>query len=119
MRQFRLAEWIAPPVIVPLALHGTRQNLGRATAAAALRKARQLLQEGYIDVRICTPRGQILLPDEFNQLENQKETDVANGERRGIREAKKPKKEKVKIIAAAPSQKAAAWQPSLAPGKRK
>jgi ribosomal protein L19E len=96
---------------------GIRENLGRATAAAALRKARQLLQEDYIDVRICTPRGQVLSPDEFNQLE--KETDMAKGERRGNREAKKPKKEKVKITAAAPGQKAAAWQPSLFPGKRK
>jgi len=44
---------------------------------------------------------------------------VAKGERRGNREAKKPKKEKIKITAAAPSQKAATWQPSLFPGKRK
>jgi hypothetical protein len=98
---------------------GIRENLGRATVAAALKKARQLLQKGYLDVRICTPRGQVLLPDEFNQLEKQKETDMANGERRGNREAKKPKKEKVKVIAAATSQKAAGWQPSLGPGKRK
>ena len=46
-----------------------RVNLGRATAAAALKKAKELLQEGYLDVRICTPRGQILLSDEFDQLE--------------------------------------------------
>jgi hypothetical protein len=46
-----------------------RINLSRDTAAAALKKARELLQEGYMDVRICTPRGQILLPDEFDQLE--------------------------------------------------
>ena len=35
----------------------------------ALKKARELLQEGFMDVRICTPRGQILLPDEFDKLE--------------------------------------------------
>jgi hypothetical protein len=46
-----------------------RVNLGRATAAGALTTARQLLQEGYADVRICTPRGQILPSDEFGQLE--------------------------------------------------
>lgn len=46
-----------------------RVNLTRDTAAAAVKTARQLLQEGYVDVRICTPRGQILLPDEFDQLE--------------------------------------------------
>ena len=46
-----------------------RVNLGRTTAEGALTTARQLLQEGYMDVRICTPRGQILLSDEFAQLE--------------------------------------------------
>ncbi len=46
-----------------------RVNLSRDTAAAALKKARELLQEGYLDVRICTPRGQILMPEEFDQLE--------------------------------------------------
>jgi hypothetical protein len=98
---------------------GARENLTRATAAAALKKARQLLQEGYIDVRICTPRGQVLLSDEFNHLENPEETNMAKGERRGNREAKKPKKEKIKVIAAAPSQKVATWQPSFSPGKKK
>jgi hypothetical protein len=44
---------------------------------------------------------------------------MSKGERRGNREAKKPKKEKIKVIAAVPSQKAATWQPSLSPGKRK
>ncbi|AHY54126.1 hypothetical protein BJS_01511 [Bradyrhizobium japonicum SEMIA 5079] len=46
-----------------------RVNLSRDTVAAALKKAREFLQEGYMDVRICTPRGQILLPDEFDKLE--------------------------------------------------
>jgi hypothetical protein len=46
-----------------------RVNLGRATAAAALKKAQELLQEGYMDVRICTPRGRIVLPDEFDQFD--------------------------------------------------
>ena len=37
------------------------------------------------------------------------------------RESKKPKKDKVKIIAAAPSQKGATagWQPSFGSGKKK
>jgi hypothetical protein len=37
------------------------------------------------------------------------------------RESKKPKKEKVKIIAAAPSQKGAtaSWQPAFGSGKKK
>jgi predicted phosphohydrolase len=98
---------------------GAWENLGRITAAAALRKARQLLQQGYLNVRICTPRGQVLLSDEFNHLEEQEETDMAKGERRGNREAKKPKKEKIKVIAAAPSQKAATGQPSFMPGRKK
>ncbi|UQR61174.1 hypothetical protein LRP30_29975 [Bradyrhizobium sp. C-145] len=46
-----------------------RINVGRDTAAAALKKAQELLREGYADVRICTPHGRILLPDEFDQLE--------------------------------------------------
>jgi hypothetical protein len=44
---------------------------------------------------------------------------MSKGERRGNRENKKPKKEKVKVIAAAPSQKTGSWQPTLAPGKKK
>jgi hypothetical protein len=36
---------------------------------------------------------------------------MAKGQQRGNREAKKPKKEKIKVIAAAPSQKAGGWQP--------
>ena len=46
---------------------------------------------------------------------------MAKGEQKGNREQKKPKKEKVKTIAAAPSQKGASagWQPSLGSGKKK
>ena len=44
-------------------------SLGRTTTAAALKKARELLQEGYVDVRICTPQGRVLLSDEFDQFE--------------------------------------------------
>jgi hypothetical protein len=46
-----------------------RINLGRPTAAEALKKAKELLEQGYMDVRICTPRGQMLLSDAFDQLE--------------------------------------------------
>jgi hypothetical protein len=48
-----------------------------------------------------------------------RESDMAKGEQKGNREAKKPKKEKIKTIAAAPSQKTAGWQPSFASGKKK
>ena len=44
-------------------------SLGRTTTVAALKKARELLLEGYIDVRICTPQGRMLLSDEFDQFE--------------------------------------------------
>jgi hypothetical protein len=46
---------------------------------------------------------------------------MARGEQRSNREKKKPKKEKIKAIAAAPSQKstAAGWQPNLASDKKK
>ena len=48
-----------------------------------------------------------------------KEIDMAKGQQRSNREAKKPKKKKVKVIAAAPSPKGAGWQPTFAEGKRK
>ena len=46
---------------------------------------------------------------------------MAKGEQKSNREAKKPKKDKVKTIAAAPSQKggAAGGQPSSNTGKKK
>jgi hypothetical protein len=47
-----------------------RVNFGRATAEAALKKANELLQEGYMDVRISTPRGLVLRSDEFDQLDS-------------------------------------------------
>jgi hypothetical protein len=43
---------------------------------------------------------------------------MAKSKQRGNREAKKPKKEKIKAIAAAPSRKAA-WQPTFAFDKKK
>ena len=46
-----------------------RVNLGRTTAEGALKKAREFLQEGYLDVRISTPRGRVLSPEEFDQLD--------------------------------------------------
>ena len=48
-----------------------------------------------------------------------KEIDMAKGEQRSNRETKKPKKDKIKVIAAAPSQKGAGWQPTLGTGKKK
>ncbi|MGX7742757.1 hypothetical protein [Rhodopseudomonas parapalustris] len=44
---------------------------------------------------------------------------MAKGEQKSNREAKKPKKEKAKTIAAAPSQKPGGWQPSFDSGKKK
>jgi hypothetical protein len=44
---------------------------------------------------------------------------MAKGKQKGNREAKKPKKEKIKTIAAAPSQKIGGWQPTLSSGKKK
>jgi hypothetical protein len=49
----------------------------------------------------------------------QREIGMAKGEQKGNRESKKPKKEKIKTIAAAPSQKTAGWQPSFGSGKKK
>jgi hypothetical protein len=50
---------------------------------------------------------------------NRGEIDMAKGEQRSNREAKKPKKEKIKVIAAAPSQKTGGWQPTQNTGKKK
>jgi hypothetical protein len=56
----------------------------------------------------------------INQPNNTpKEIGMAKGEQKSNRETKKPKKEKVKTIAAAPSQKAAGWQPNVGTGKKK
>ena len=46
---------------------------------------------------------------------------MAKGEQRSNREKKKPKKEKIKIIPAAPSLRGSAtgWQPTLGSGKKK
>jgi hypothetical protein len=44
---------------------------------------------------------------------------MAKGEQKGNREPKKPKKQKIKTIAAAPSQKTGGWQPTLGSGKKK
>jgi hypothetical protein len=55
----------------------------------------------------------------FGVTINLREIDMAKGEQRNNRETKKPKKEKIKVIAAAPSQKAGGWQPTLGSGKKK
>jgi hypothetical protein len=44
---------------------------------------------------------------------------VAKGQQRSNREAKKPKKEKIKVVAAAASRKGAAMQPISEAEKRK
>ncbi|WP_256466741.1 hypothetical protein [Bradyrhizobium sp. 149] len=44
---------------------------------------------------------------------------MAKGQQRSNRETKKPKKDKIKPSAAAPSRKDAAWQPEIGQGKKK
>jgi hypothetical protein len=63
-------------------------------------------------------RTQCLLDSLPHQLE---EDVMARGEQRSNREKKKPKKEKIKTVVAAPSQKgaAASWQPNLGSDKKK
>jgi hypothetical protein len=67
----------------------------------------------------ATPRGRVLQPDEFDELKPPKESDMAKGQQRSNREAKKPKKEKAKVIAAAPNREEAAGQPDFGPAKKK
>jgi hypothetical protein len=62
--------------------------------------------------------GSLLLRNQQSII-RPREIDMAKGEQRSNRESKKPKKQKIKTIAAAPSQKAAAWQPTLDSGKKK
>jgi hypothetical protein len=47
-----------------------------------------------------------------------REKDMSKAQK-GNRESKKPKKEKIKTIAAAPSQKTVGWQPTFGSGKMK
>jgi hypothetical protein len=60
---------------VPFLVTGTNEygsaNLGGGSAIIALRLARKLLREGYMDVRVCTPRGRVLQSDELDELEPQ------------------------------------------------
>lgn len=56
-------------------------------------------------------------PDQ--RIKSKGETAMAKGEQKSNRETKKPKKEKIKAIAAAPSQKAGAWQPAAGSSKKK
>ncbi|UPK40745.1 hypothetical protein IVB18_47260 [Bradyrhizobium sp. 186] len=73
-----------------------------------------------MDVRVCTPRGRVLQSDELSEFEPPQETDVmAKGQQRSNRETKKPKKDKAKVIAAAPTRKEAGWQPDFGPAKKK
>ena len=98
MSRLHLAR-IVPPVIAPLFL------VLQVLAASVLPDAGDatLAQPPINDCILTKPR----------------EIDMAKGEQKGNREAKKPKKEKIKTIAAAPSQKTAGWQPSFASGKKK
>jgi hypothetical protein len=58
---------------------------------------------------------------QFRRHHQTREADMAKGEQRSNREVKKPKKDKIKVIAAAPSQKGAGagWQPTMGSGKKK
>jgi hypothetical protein len=61
-----------------------------------------------------------LQPNGLEELRPQLEIEImAKGKQRGNREAKKPKKEKAKVIAAAPSRKEAGWQPDFGPARKK
>lgn len=74
---------------------------------------------GVADRALAVVVRLLLNEDDMDVTPNLKEIDMAKGQQRGNREAKKPKKEKIKVIAAAPSQKAAAWQQTLTSGKKK
>ncbi|MGY8637730.1 hypothetical protein RAD15_35200 [Bradyrhizobium sp. 14AA] len=65
-------------------------------------------------------RGRVLQSVELSVFEPSQETDIMpKGQQRSNRETKKPKKDKAKVIAAAPSRKDANWQPDFGPAKKK
>lgn len=49
-------------------------RLGRGSAAVALRLARKMLREGFMDVRVSTPRGRVLRANELDDLEPMRRT---------------------------------------------
>jgi hypothetical protein len=81
---------------------GRLKQLNRSHAAGSIQRRRRRLRK--FGSRVTS---------------NSREVDMAKGQQKGNRETKKPKKEKVKVIAAAPSQKTAGWQPSFGEGKKK
>lgn len=108
---------------MPYLVSGTGEtgsaHLGRGTASFALRLERKGLREAGKDEGARAPRGRMPQSDGRNEFEPAEETDVmAKGQQRSNREIKKPKKDKAKAIAAAPSRKDA-WQPEIGQGKKK
>jgi len=65
-----------------------------------------------LDQRPCRPGNKL-------DCHKRKEINMAKGEQKGNREVKKPKKDKIKTIAAAPSQKTGGWQPTIGTGSGK
>jgi hypothetical protein len=99
-------------------MHGYLTKRGAVSGSASLAVGRDehhprfLLHANDDQLKHGRPpvRGLIITPGRI---------EMAKGEQKGNREAKKPKKEKIKVIAAAPSQKIGGWQPTLGSGKKK
>jgi hypothetical protein len=69
-----------------------------------------------MDFASLNPRAKLFCP---HFRDHAREVEMANRQQRSNREAKKPKKEKIKVAAAAPSQKGAGWQPTQSSGTKK
>jgi len=82
-----------------------------------LAASRAALADGTAKVRSAARQRNIL--HSTTASSDLGEIGMAKGNQKGNREAKKPKKEKIKTIAAAPSQKTGGWQPALGSGKKK
>jgi hypothetical protein len=92
---------------VEIALH-----VPRFVCAAPRVFSRRRVPSAYGSANLAVERTQ--------RIRAPQETDVmAKGQQRSNRETKKPKKDKVKATAAAPSRKDAAWQPEIGQGKKK
>lgn len=71
--------------------------ISTGTAGLALRLARTFLRDGFMDVKVCTPRGRVLQSDELDELKPSDETDdMAKGQQRGNSETKKQRRTRLR-----------------------
>jgi hypothetical protein len=101
-------------------LEQKRRNVGSADVAPDERACSSLVWPQHrFDAATKMRRETQFRIQRLRHPQTEGETAMAKGEQKSNRETKKPKKEKIKTIAAAPSQKGAGWQPTMGTGKKK